>query len=91
MTPTISASSGREAAGASMENTVTYRHDRFLENDLHFPNELARHKILDAMEISPCSGRPLRARVIAFRAGHGLHVDLRGGCRGAVWAHGAGG
>jgi UDP-3-O-[3-hydroxymyristoyl] N-acetylglucosamine deacetylase len=58
-----------------MENTVAYRHDRFL-NDLRFPNELARHKILDAIGDLSLLGRPLRARVIAFRAGHGLHVDL---------------
>jgi UDP-3-O-[3-hydroxymyristoyl] N-acetylglucosamine deacetylase len=63
------------ALGASMDNTVAYRHDRFL-NELRFPNELARHKILDAIGDLALLGRPLRARVIAFRAGHGLHVDL---------------
>ncbi len=63
------------ALGASMENTVAYRHDRFL-NDLRFPNELARHKILDAIGDLALLGRPLLARVTAVRAGHGLHVDL---------------
>jgi UDP-3-O-[3-hydroxymyristoyl] N-acetylglucosamine deacetylase len=63
------------ALGASMENTVAYRHDRFL-NELRFPNELARHKILDAIGDLSLLGRPLRARVTAFRAGHGLHIDL---------------
>jgi UDP-3-O-[3-hydroxymyristoyl] N-acetylglucosamine deacetylase len=63
------------ALGASMENSVAYRHDGFL-NELRFPNELARHKILDAIGDLALLGRPLRASVTAHRAGHGLHVDL---------------
>lgn len=41
-----------------------------------FPDEPARHKVLDLIGDLALLGRPLQAHVIAFAAGHSLHVEL---------------
>lgn len=41
-----------------------------------FPDEPARHKVLDLIGDLALLGRPLRAHVIAFAAGHALHIEL---------------
>jgi UDP-3-O-acyl N-acetylglucosamine deacetylase len=45
-------------------------------NTPRFSNELARHKILDAIGDLALLGRPLQAHIIAVRAGHSLHISL---------------
>ncbi len=42
-------------------------------NALRFPDEPARHKLLDLIGDLALIARPLRARVIAERSGHALH------------------
>jgi UDP-3-O-acyl N-acetylglucosamine deacetylase len=63
------------ARGASLATALIIGPDGFL-NAPRFPNELARHKILDAVGDLALLGRPLRAHVVAVRSGHGLHVAL---------------
>lgn len=46
------------------------------EGGLRFPDEFVRHKILDLMGDLYLLGRPLRARIVALRAGHDLHCRL---------------
>ncbi len=41
-----------------------------------FPDEPARHKVLDLIGDLALLGRPLCAHVIAYGAGHGLHLEL---------------
>ena len=43
---------------------------------LTFPNELARHKILDLMGDLTLIGRPLKAKIIAHKPGHAGNVEL---------------
>ncbi|GAB1427921.1 hypothetical protein MASR2M17_13490 [Aminivibrio sp.] len=43
---------------------------------LRFPDEFVRHKILDLLGDLYLLGRPLRARIVAIRSGHGLHCRL---------------
>ena len=63
------------ARGASLATALIIGPDGFL-NPPRFPNELARHKILDAVGDLALLGRPLRAHVVAVRSGHNLHVSL---------------
>lgn len=54
-----------------------------IENTLRFPDEPARHKLLDLVGDLGLLGRPLQADVSAERSGHALTHDL---CR-AILAH----
>jgi len=63
------------ALGASLENTLVIR-DAGFRNPPRFPNEPARHKVLDLLGDLALLGREVRGYVIAIRAGHTLHVAL---------------
>jgi UDP-3-O-acyl N-acetylglucosamine deacetylase len=63
------------ARGASTATVLVIGPEGFV-NEPRFPNEMARHKILDAMGDLALLGRPLLAHVVAVRAGHTLHVAL---------------
>ncbi len=63
------------ALGASLENTLVIGGSGFL-NTARFPNEPARHKMLDLLGDLALLGRAINGVVIAVRAGHGLHVAL---------------
>jgi UDP-3-O-[3-hydroxymyristoyl] N-acetylglucosamine deacetylase len=63
------------ALGASLENTLAIGGDGFL-NAPRFPNEPARHKVLDVLGDLALLGADLKAAVIAVRAGHTVHVAL---------------
>ena len=61
--------------GASRENAVVLAEDHY-ETPLRFPNELARHKLLDLIGDLALIGRPLLAQVIALRPSHTLNTRL---------------
>jgi UDP-3-O-acyl N-acetylglucosamine deacetylase len=63
------------ARGASLANVLVIGPEGYL-NPPRFPNELARHKILDLIGDLSLLGRPLHAHLMAVRAGHALHVAL---------------
>lgn len=63
------------ARGATLATALVIGPDGFV-NEPRFPNELARHKILDVVGDLALLGRPLRAHVVAVRAGHALHIAL---------------
>lgn len=63
------------ALGASLDNTLAIGDSGFL-NTPRFPNEPARHKVLDLLGDLALLGADLRAAVIAVRAGHTLHLAL---------------
>ena len=50
-----------------------------LNGNLRFPDEFVRHKMLDLTGDLSLLGRPLRAHVVAYRAGHELHSRLARG------------
>lgn len=65
------------AKGSSLENTVVYEGDRLLnETGLRYPDECARHKILDAMGDLHLSGGLILGKFHGVHAGHGLHLKL---------------
>jgi len=43
---------------------------------LHFPNEPARHKLLDVLGDVSLAGYPIRANIIAYRPGHKTNVEF---------------
>jgi UDP-3-O-[3-hydroxymyristoyl] N-acetylglucosamine deacetylase / 3-hydroxyacyl-[acyl-carrier-protein] dehydratase len=44
--------------------------------ELHYPNEMARHKLLDMMGDLALIGRPIKAQILAARPGHAANVAL---------------
>ncbi len=63
------------ALGASFDNTVVILKDSY-SCPLRFPNELARHKILDIMGDIALSGKRIKGRIISEKAGHRLNTKL---------------
>ena len=47
-----------------------------IENQVRWPDECVRHKILDLIGDLTLAGRPLQARVYARRSGHSLNHEL---------------
>ncbi len=47
-----------------------------LENQWRFPNECARHKLLDLMGDMALLGCAIQGRIVAHRSGHRLNADL---------------
>jgi UDP-3-O-[3-hydroxymyristoyl] N-acetylglucosamine deacetylase len=64
------------ARGGSLDNAVVLGDSEVLNADLRFPDEFVRHKILDLTGDLALLGHPLRAHVVAYRAGHDLHGEL---------------
>jgi UDP-3-O-[3-hydroxymyristoyl] N-acetylglucosamine deacetylase len=64
------------ALGGSLDNAVVLGDDGILNPGLRFPDEFVRHKMLDLTGDLSLLGRPLRAHVVAYRAGHELHARL---------------
>lgn len=48
----------------------------YLNVDLHFPNEPARHKLLDVIGDLSLIGKPIKGKVIATYPGHKVNTDL---------------
>jgi UDP-3-O-acyl-N-acetylglucosamine deacetylase len=47
-----------------------------IDNTLRFPNEPARHKLLDLIGDLSLAGRPIHARITATRSGHALNHEM---------------
>jgi UDP-3-O-[3-hydroxymyristoyl] N-acetylglucosamine deacetylase len=62
--------------GGQLSNFILIGEQGIVNTELRFPEELARHKILDLVGDLYLLGRPLRARVHARKTGHGQNVDL---------------
>lgn len=66
------------ARGGSLDNAVVVGMDRVhnKEKVLRYPDEFVRHKTLDLIGDLFLLGLPLKARIKAFRVGHGHNVNL---------------
>lgn len=62
--------------GGSLENAIVLTENGLLEGSLRFPDEFSRHKALDLIGDLALIGQPLRALVVAHKAGHALHTRL---------------
>jgi UDP-3-O-[3-hydroxymyristoyl] N-acetylglucosamine deacetylase / 3-hydroxyacyl-[acyl-carrier-protein] dehydratase len=57
--------------------SVEVKSEGILNNlELHFPNEPARHKLLDVIGDLSLVGRPIKGHIIAARPGHGANVEF---------------
>ncbi len=63
--------------GASFDNALVLGESQY-ETPLRFPNELARHKLLDLIGDLALAGRPLCAEILAVKPSHALNVRLAG-------------
>jgi UDP-3-O-[3-hydroxymyristoyl] N-acetylglucosamine deacetylase len=62
--------------GGSIENAIVLDQDSVMNGPLRFPDEFGRHKTLDLIGDLALVGRPLKARIVAHKAGHALHTQL---------------
>ena len=62
--------------GVSYENAIVLDRERVLNGPIRFPDEFVRHKALDLIGDLALIGRPLKALVVAHKAGHALHTQL---------------
>jgi UDP-3-O-[3-hydroxymyristoyl] N-acetylglucosamine deacetylase len=62
--------------GGSLENAIVLSKEGILNGELRFPDEFGRHKTLDLIGDLALVGRPLKALVVAHKAGHALHTQL---------------
>ncbi len=63
-----------KALGGSMDNAIVLHEGRVLNPDgLRMPDELVRHKILDAVGDLALVGWPVQGHLIVHKGGHGLH------------------
>ena len=65
------------ALGGSLQNAIVLDEARVLNREgLRFPDEFARHKILDLIGDLALLGLSLQGHVVAMRSGHALHQSL---------------
>lgn len=62
--------------GGSTENAIVLDDKKIMNGPLRFRDEFGRHKALDLIGDLALVGRPLKARVVAHKAGHALHTQL---------------
>ena len=72
----------RQFQAAGLGKHLTYRDvvvigpDGVIDNELRFPNECVRHKILDLIGDLYLAGRTIRGKIIARKSGHSLNHEL---------------
>ncbi|MBF0483228.1 MAG: bifunctional UDP-3-O-[3-hydroxymyristoyl] N-acetylglucosamine deacetylase/3-hydroxyacyl-ACP dehydratase [Candidatus Omnitrophica bacterium] len=64
------------AKGASTQNALVFANDRVLDNQLRFPNEPARHKVLDLVGDLYMLGKPIKGHFVCLKSGHELNYKL---------------
>jgi len=64
------------ARGGSLDNCIVVDGERVISGELRFADEFVRHKVLDLVGDLALLEYPLRAQVVASRAGHALHVAV---------------
>ncbi len=62
--------------GASYDNTLVVGDDEVVDNELRFPDEFVRHKILDLVGDASLLGTQLDAHFVAVRSGHEINLQL---------------
>ena len=64
------------ASGGRLDNFILIDDEKVVNTQLRFPDELARHKILDILGDMYLLGRPLRGRIVACKTGHSDNIAL---------------
>jgi len=64
------------ATGGRLDNCILIDEEKVVNTTLRFPDEFARHKILDIMGDSYLLGRPIRGMITARMTGHSDNIAL---------------
>jgi UDP-3-O-[3-hydroxymyristoyl] N-acetylglucosamine deacetylase len=72
------------ASGGRLDNCILIDDERVVNTTLRYPNEFARHKILDIMGDMYLLGRPLRGMITARMTGHSDNIALLKEIRKAI-------
>ncbi len=64
------------ASGGRLDNCILIDDEKIVNTELRFPDELARHKILDILGDLYLLGRPVRGKIDARMTGHGDNIAL---------------
>ncbi len=71
------------ALGGTLDNAIAISENGIqASGGLRWPDEFVRHKTLDLIGDLAATGRPLKAHIIAMKAGHELHLKLSEKMRG---------
>lgn len=62
--------------GGTLENAVVVGDEAILNDDLRYPDEMVRHKILDLLGDTFLIGRPIKGHIISVKSGHATHVEF---------------
>ncbi|HBO98008.1 MAG TPA: hypothetical protein DE315_05200 [Candidatus Omnitrophica bacterium] len=62
--------------GANFDNTLVVGNNGVIKNTVRFPDEFARHKVLDFIGDLYLLGMPIRGHVFAVKSGHTLNIQL---------------
>ncbi len=64
------------ASGGRLNNVILVDDEKVVNTTLRFPDEFARHKILDILGDFYLLGRPIRGKITAQMTGHSDNVAL---------------
>jgi UDP-3-O-acyl-N-acetylglucosamine deacetylase len=64
------------ASGGKLTNLILVDEEKIVNTTLRFPDEFARHKILDILGDFYLLGRPIRGKVTAQMTGHSENVAM---------------
>jgi UDP-3-O-[3-hydroxymyristoyl] N-acetylglucosamine deacetylase len=67
--------------GGRLSNCILIDNERVINTELRFPDEFARHKILDIIGDFYLLGRPVRGKITARMTGHADNIALLGTIR----------
>jgi len=62
--------------GGSVDNAIVLDESGIVENNLRYPDEFVRHKLLDLLGDISRTGYPIIGHLCAERAGHAIHTAL---------------
>ena len=62
--------------GATYENTLVVGDDGVIENELRYPDEFVRHKVLDLVGDLALVGVDIEGGVVAVKSGHDMNIRL---------------
>jgi UDP-3-O-[3-hydroxymyristoyl] N-acetylglucosamine deacetylase len=62
--------------GGKLNNCILIDEEKIINTELRFPDELARHKILDILGDFYLLGKPIRGKIMAHMTGHSDNIAL---------------
>ena len=62
--------------GGTLENAVVIGDESILNDNLRYPDEFVRHKVLDLLGDLFLLGRPVKGHVVGVKSGHAMHVKF---------------